>query len=94
LTTILFVPILVLLVLVFLLMSIVITCDFVLFNDYILSAVVREIFFMAGAVISPIGFQNTTMVGWSAEIILFFAVFSLIEVSVGSVQTCSHSGVI
>ncbi|HJJ90363.1 MAG TPA: hypothetical protein O0W88_00665 [Methanocorpusculum sp.] len=49
---------------------------------------------MAGAVISPIGFQNTTMVGWSAEIILFFAVFSLIEVSVGSVQTCSHSGVI
>lgn len=75
-------------------MSIVITCDFVLFYDYILSDVVREIFFMAGAVISPIGCQNITMVGWSAEIILFFAVFALIEVGVGSVQTCPRSGVI
>ena len=73
-----------LLVAVFFLVAAVLTCDLVLFSDYTLIDAVREGFFMAGTAISSTGFQNTTMAGWSAAMILFLAVFTLIEGGSGS----------
>ena len=69
---------------VFFLVAAVLTCDLVLFSDYTLIDAVREGFFMAGTTISSTGFQNTTMAGWSAAMILFLAVFTLIEGGSGS----------
>ena len=73
-----------LLVAVFLLVAAVLTVDLVLFSSYTLVDAVREGFFMAGTAISSTGFQNTTMAGWSAAMILFLAVFTLIEGGSGS----------
>jgi len=73
-----------LLVAVFLLVAAVLTCDLILFNNYTLADAVREGFFMSGTAISSTGFQNTTMAGWSAAMILFLAVFVLIEGGSGS----------
>lgn len=73
-----------LLVAVFLLVAAVLTADLVLFSNYTLVDAVREGFFMAGTAISSTGFQNTTMIGWSAAMILFLAVFTLIEGGSGS----------
>ncbi|MCZ9312844.1 MAG: TrkH family potassium uptake protein [Methanocorpusculum sp.] len=69
---------------VFLLVAAVLTCDLILFNNYTLIDAVREGFFMSGTAISSTGFQNTTMAGWSAAMILFLAVFVLIEGGSGS----------
>lgn len=73
-----------LLIAVFLLVAAVLTCDLVLYNNYTLIEAVREGFFMAGSAISSTGFQNTTMAGWNAAVILFLAVFVLIEGGSGS----------
>lgn len=73
-----------LLIAVFLLVAAFVTFDLMLLSNYTLIDAVREGFFMSGTAISSTGFQNTTMVGWSAATILFLAVFVLIEGGSGS----------
>ena len=72
-----------LMVAVFFFVSAVLTVD-LLIQGVMPGEALREALFMAGTAISSAGFQNTTLVGWSAATMLFLSVFLLIGGASGS----------